>query len=196
MESQVAGAVAVGLLAAVVGCYLWAVTAAVGLHTGLPVTGADTTLSGDWDSGAVDGTVMQVGAVLVLLVSVGGGVAWYLGTSRQSGTGETVKTDSQVTESAPGASAVETGGERQMAVTEELSNEQRVRELLEANDGQMKQARVVENTDWSKSKVSMVLSEMESEGEISKLRVGRENLISLAGEEPEAAGSPFDDLRE
>jgi uncharacterized membrane protein len=43
---------------------------------------------------------------------------------------------------------------------------------------------IVENTDWSKSKVSMLLSEMETEGQISKLRIGRENIISLAGQEP------------
>ena len=39
----------------------------------------------------------------------------------------------------------------------------------------------------------MLLSEMEDDGDISKLRVGRENIISLAGNEPEAAGSPFED---
>jgi hypothetical protein len=39
----------------------------------------------------------------------------------------------------------------------------------------------------------MLLSDMEDGGEISKLRVGRENIISLAGEEPEAAGSPFEE---
>jgi hypothetical protein len=39
----------------------------------------------------------------------------------------------------------------------------------------------------------MLLSDMEDDGEISKLRVGRENIISKRGMEPEAAGSPFDD---
>jgi len=57
----------------------------------------------------------------------------------------------------------------------------------------MKQVDIVETTDWSKSKVSMLLSDMEEDGDISKLRVGRENIISLAGEEPDAAGSPFDE---
>lgn len=66
-------------------------------------------------------------------------------------------------------------------------------DLLEANDGRMRQAAIVEETEWSKSKVSMVLSEMEDDGAISKLRVGRENIVSLSGNEPDAAGSPFDD---
>jgi uncharacterized membrane protein len=76
---------------------------------------------------------------------------------------------------------------------EQLSDEDRVIRLLEENGGRMKQVNIVENTDWSKSKVSMLLSDMEEEGEISKLRVGRENIISLAGEEPDAAGSPFEE---
>ncbi|MFC7028007.1 helix-turn-helix transcriptional regulator [Halomicroarcula sp. GCM10025710] len=65
--------------------------------------------------------------------------------------------------------------------------------LLEDNGGRMKQVDIVDTTDWSKSKVSMLLSDMEDEGDISKLRVGRENIISLSGHEPDATKSPFDD---
>lgn len=74
-----------------------------------------------------------------------------------------------------------------------LTDEERIRQLLETNDGRMKQSAIVVETDWSKSKVSMLLSEMESEGLVSKIRVGRENIITLAGDEPDAARSPFDD---
>ncbi|MFB6118315.1 helix-turn-helix transcriptional regulator [Halosegnis sp.] len=74
-----------------------------------------------------------------------------------------------------------------------MSDEDRVVSMLEERGGRMKQVNIVEETGWSKSKVSMLLSDMEDEGRISKLRVGRENIVSLAGEEPEAAGSPFDD---
>lgn len=77
---------------------------------------------------------------------------------------------------------------------EELqSDDDRVRSLLEANGGRMRQVAIVKETGWSKSKVSMLLSEMAEEGAISKLRVGRENIVSLDGHEPEAAKSPFDD---
>ncbi|MBX0323325.1 hypothetical protein EGH21_09825 [Halomicroarcula sp. F13] len=81
------------------------------------------------------------------------------------------------------------------AVSDEelLSDSDRVINLLEENGGRMKQVDIVDTTDWSKSKVSMLLSDMEEDGDISKLRVGRENIISLAGEEPDAAGSPFDE---
>ncbi len=78
-------------------------------------------------------------------------------------------------------------------VPESLSDSDRVVWMLEENGGRMRQARIVENTEWSKSKVSMLLSDMAEDGEISKLRVGRENIISLAGHEPDAVGSPFED---
>ncbi len=74
-----------------------------------------------------------------------------------------------------------------------VSDEQRVINLLEARGGRMKQVDIVDRTGWSKSKVSMLLSDMDDDGTISKLRVGRENIVSLAGHEPDAAGSPFDD---
>jgi hypothetical protein len=73
-----------------------------------------------------------------------------------------------------------------------LEDDERVMQLLEQNGGRMKQVNIVEETGWSKSKVSMLLSDMEDEGRISKLRVGRENIISKKGMEPDAAGSPFD----
>ncbi|MFC4551537.1 MULTISPECIES: helix-turn-helix transcriptional regulator [Halorussus] len=73
-----------------------------------------------------------------------------------------------------------------------LTDEARVKKLLDENGGRMKQVNIVDETGWSKSKVSMLLSEMEEEGDISKLRVGRENIISLEGHEPDAAGSPLE----
>ena len=65
-----------------------------------------------------------------------------------------------------------------------LSDEERVLKLLEARDGRMKQVEIVEATDWSNAKVSQLLSEMEEAGRVDKLRIGRENLISLPGRGP------------
>lgn len=70
-----------------------------------------------------------------------------------------------------------------------LTDEERVVDLLESNGGRIHQTRIVERTDWSKSKVSMLLSRMEDDGTIHKLRVGRENVISLPGSEPVAIRS-------
>ncbi|MFB6109444.1 MAG: helix-turn-helix transcriptional regulator [Halodesulfurarchaeum sp.] len=71
------------------------------------------------------------------------------------------------------------GGESE---SELLSDEERVERLLRENDGRMKQARIVEETRWSNAKVSQLLSAMAEEGRIEKLRIGRENLISLPDE--------------
>ena len=60
-----------------------------------------------------------------------------------------------------------------------LSDEERVERLLESNGGRMKQAAIVEETDWSNAKVSQLLSSMDEEDRIDKLRIGRENLISF-----------------
>lgn len=66
--------------------------------------------------------------------------------------------------------------------TELLSDEERVERLLEANGGRMKQATIVDETGWSNAKVSQLLSSMEEDDRVEKLRIGRENLISLPGE--------------
>ncbi|MFC7008821.1 helix-turn-helix transcriptional regulator [Halalkalicoccus sp. GCM10025704] len=55
--------------------------------------------------------------------------------------------------------------------------------LLEANGGRMKQANIVTETNWSNAKVSQLLSAMAEEGRIEKLRIGRENLITLVEDE-------------
>ncbi|MBZ6493966.1 DUF7343 domain-containing protein [Natrinema longum] len=94
-------------------------------------------------------------------------------------------TVAETADSSDGATAV--------ADEELMSDEDRVVALIQENGGRMKQVNIVDATGWSKSKVSMLLSEMEDDGTISKLRVGRENIISLEGFEPEATKSPFDE---
>lgn len=63
-----------------------------------------------------------------------------------------------------------------------LSDEERVERLLENNGGRMKQADIVKETDWSNAKVSQLLSAMDEDDRIDKLRIGRENLISFPDE--------------
>lgn len=74
-----------------------------------------------------------------------------------------------------------------------LSDEERVERLLEQNGGRMKQAAIVAETEWSDAKVSQLLSAMAADDRVEKLRLGRENLISLPetspadpGDEPDA----------
>jgi uncharacterized membrane protein len=74
-----------------------------------------------------------------------------------------------------------------------LTDEDRVLALLREHGGRMKQSHIVERTEWSKAKVSRLLSSMNEEGTIEKLSVGRENIISLDGHGPEAARSPYEE---
>ncbi|ERG98673.1 MAG: hypothetical protein J07HQX50_02718 [Haloquadratum sp. J07HQX50] len=60
-----------------------------------------------------------------------------------------------------------------------LSDEERVEQLLSQNGGRMRQATIVDETGWSDAKVSQLLSSMAASDRIDKLRLGRENLISL-----------------
>jgi uncharacterized membrane protein len=157
-------------------------------------SGGDATTTSTDAKSADSGTMPMVVAVVLLLL-VGGAIAWYsgnLGSLGRDDGGDGGAAAEPVTEP---ESPAEPEPPAEPAVPEEelLSDEDRVLKLLDENGGRMKQVNIVENTEWSKSKVSMLLSDMEDEGSISKLRVGRENIISKAGEEPDAVGSPFDD---
>ena len=82
------------------------------------------------------------------------------------------------------AAADEAEAEKVDEIDEELlSDEERVERLLERNGGRMKQANIVKETGWSNAKVSQLLSAMQEDGRIDKLRIGRENLISFPDED-------------
>jgi len=73
-----------------------------------------------------------------------------------------------------------------------LSDEERVERLLGENGGRMRQADIVAETGWSDAKVSQLLSAMADEERVEKLRLGRENLISLPEEEGEGGDDEAD----
>lgn len=82
--------------------------------------------------------------------------------------------------SAAATAAESDGGDDDGEVAPELlADEERVETLLQQNGGRMRQADIVAETDWSDAKVSQLLSRMADEGSIEKLRLGRENVISL-----------------
>jgi len=74
-----------------------------------------------------------------------------------------------------------------------VRDETRVTQLLSTHDGRLKQSQIVEATEWSKSKVSRLLSSMEDDGEITRIRLGRENLVCLRGHEPDDITPSWDD---
>lgn len=58
-----------------------------------------------------------------------------------------------------------------------LTTEEYINRLLRRHGDRMRQRQIVAETDWSKAKVSRVLSDLEDAGEIRKIKVGRENVI-------------------
>ncbi|MEE6209722.1 hypothetical protein U3A55_06100 [Salarchaeum sp. III] len=104
--------------------------------------------------------------------------------SESAAAGSESETTAEPTNGDGSADGQAPGGEQ--AAEELLSDEERVERLLEEHGGRMKQAKIVEETRWSNAKVSQLLSSMADEGRVEKLRIGRENLISLPGENGES----------
>ena len=103
--------------------------------------------------------------------------------STPDGSGTVAATDSEQAD----------GPQRTDEPLEPLTDEDRVEALLGEHGGRMKQSRIVEETEWSKAKVSRLLSSMTDEGTVEKLSIGRENIVSLDGHGPEAARSPHEE---
>ncbi|GCF14491.1 hypothetical protein Harman_24260 [Haloarcula mannanilytica] len=78
----------------------------------------------------------------------------------------------------------------EQADREFIPDERLVKLMLRAESGRMHQTDIVEATDWSKAKVSRLLSKMVDDDEVVKIRLGRENLICLERAKPAAANSP------
>jgi uncharacterized membrane protein len=108
---------------------------------------------------------LTAGAVLAVLL----GIAYLLYRRRQDGDDEEPEAGAVAEDE-----VVDAGADERL-----LSDEERVLRLLQAEGGRMKQVDIVDETDWSNAKVSQLLSSMAEEGHIEKLRIGRENLISL-----------------
>ena len=60
-----------------------------------------------------------------------------------------------------------------------LTKEEEICRLLREHAGRMKQSQLVEETDWSQATVSRLLTRLEQEGTVTKLRAGRENIVEL-----------------
>jgi hypothetical protein len=149
-------------------------------------TSTTTAPPGDGDAPGM----VTFGLLLVAAIGLAGALAWRAGAfDTDSSDDGGSAADSDAGDGAAGAAAAA----EPVPEPELLTDEDRVIQLIEDHGGRMKQVNIVDETGWSKSKVSMLLSDMEDEDEISKLRVGRENIISLSGNEPDAAGSPFED---
>ncbi|WP_049984303.1 hypothetical protein [Halorubrum sp. BV1] len=117
------------------------------------------------------------------------------GTEPAAGASADTQTDSGPDESGPTESSDSAEGRERADEIDQslLSDEERVEHLLVDNGGRMRQADIVSETGWSDAKVSQLLSAMTDEGRVEKLRLGRENLISLPDSGTDAAARGGDD---
>lgn len=74
-----------------------------------------------------------------------------------------------------------------------LTDEDKVIKILRDNGGWVYQSEIVESTNWSKSKVSRLLSRMCDDEQVEKISVGRQNIVAEPGSMPDAFDSPFED---
>ncbi|QIB74017.1 helix-turn-helix domain-containing protein [Halogeometricum borinquense] len=84
------------------------------------------------------------------------------------------------------------GGADDTEYDEPLTREDEIIAILEEAGGRLEQSTIVSETGWSKATVSRVLSSMADEGRVTKISLGRRNLITLPGYEPDGARSPFE----
>jgi len=63
-----------------------------------------------------------------------------------------------------------------------LTNEERVLRLLEAEGGRVKQQQIASEFDWTDAKTSQVVGGLREEDAVETFRIGRENVVTLPGE--------------
>ncbi|WP_440007019.1 helix-turn-helix transcriptional regulator [Halomicrococcus sp. SG-WS-1] len=125
-----------------------------------------------------------LGIVLLLfVVSTGGAGLYVLAQRRDEESSDDAPPAEEQTFDRAGSLAPEPDASDGDTDPELLSDEERVEHMLRRNGGRMKQADIVTETNWSNAKVSQLLSSMADEGQVDKLRIGRENLITLPDEE-------------
>lgn len=129
--------------------------------------------------------------IIVLLVAGGSALGWQFmrrytdeadeSTPDRSVEDHTTEDPTPESTSADPSPASEATGEGRP-----LTKEEEVCRLLREHDGRMKQSQLVEQTEWSQATVSRLVSKLEREGTITKLRTGRENIVELRTMEPES----------
>lgn len=148
--------------------------------SGSPPTSESPTPNGPTPDQGIDGVVVWLLGLLFLVIGVLAVWRWRGGNPIEA----VASDDGGPDEAGGGQPPSHTEAEESAVDTELLSDEERVETLLEQHGGRMRQAAIVEETDWSDAKVSQLLSRMADEGQVEKLRLGRENVISLPeGEE-------------
>lgn len=137
---------------------------------------------------------LVIGGLMALLVGVAiVGRRFQIGRSTIRPDGSTEESNSTTTKTVDQAPPSDAGHSE--PATDEgtpaayLTDEERVLDMLRDNGGRLPQSAVVDETNWSKSKVSRLLTSMSDSGEIRKIDLGGRNLITLPDAVPESAKS-------
>lgn len=77
-----------------------------------------------------------------------------------------------------------------------LTPEEFIVAQLEARDGRLRQQAICDITGWSVGTISRILSEMEDDGSIERVRIGQEKLVFLPGAKSSLVAPPDDDATE
>lgn len=135
-----------------------------------------------------------VGGTVACLV-IGAGVWYWWRRRRRAGVGSTPVEESEKPKLEPKAKREQQEGKANgdVGASEPLTDMDHIQQLLTERGGRVRQSEIVSETGWSKSKVSRLLSRMEDDDLITKITVGRENLITRPGDEPKHAEPPFED---
>jgi hypothetical protein len=116
--------------------------------------------------------VVPIVALLALVALAGVGVAGWRYRDQMAGESATDDTAAGSADDGPDPEPPQ----------ELLSDEERVIRLLEDNGGRMKQQDVVTTLEWSETKTSQVVNDLQEAEKIEVYRIGRENVLSLPGE--------------
>jgi len=125
------------------------------------------------------------GLAAVVALAGGAAVVWLRRRAGEGGGPPAPTGESGDEGGPPPAEAAESQTEGPPVDDDLLTDEDRVRRILEAADGRVKQAEVAERLDWSASKTSRVVTGMADDGALRKLRIGRENVLELADDAAE-----------
>ncbi len=143
-------------------------------------------------AGGASGVLALLRQHLLLIAGIGVSLTLLIGILYQSYMRPSDTGGAGSSENVSGKAASETTTPSGVS-SDPLTDADRVQQLLLDNGGRIRQAEIVKQTEWSKSKVSRLLSKMEAENQVTKITIGRENLITRPEDEPQNADTTIDD---
>lgn len=74
-----------------------------------------------------------------------------------------------------------------------LTPEEYILAEIDAHGGRLKQQSICEITGWSPGSISRILTEMEGDGAVDRVRIGHEKIVYLPGEKSQLVAPPDDE---